>query len=159
MMSPPLIEVYSDASWGNDLETRRSTTGICVLFNGNVICWLSRRQATVARSSTEAEYMAVSDAAAEALWFKSMVKEVFEYDISVQIWCDNQSAIALSKNDTFHQRTKHIDIRYHFVRERIESGELLIGWKQTDQQLADIFTKPLGTTKFLHLRDKLMTPI
>jgi hypothetical protein len=154
----PKVEVYTDASWGNDTETRRSTTGVVIKFNGNVICWHSKKQTTVAKSSTEAEYMALSDATAEALWLKAWITEVFGIDVQVPIYCDNQSAIALSKNDTYHQRTKHIDIRYHFVRERVKSNDITVTWIPTQEQQADLLTKMLPTKQFQLLRDKLMKP-
>src|SRR5882757_6208512 len=105
------ISAFTDASWGNDLADRKSTTGTVIKFNGNVISWLSKKQATVALSSTEAEYMALSAATQEALWYKTWINEVFKQTIVVAIYSDNQSAIALAKNDAFHTRSKHIDIR------------------------------------------------
>jgi hypothetical protein len=155
-VTAPIIEIFSDASWGNDTETRRSTTGIVLKLNGNVICWKTKKQTTVALSSTEAEYMALSDATGEALWFRSWIQEVFNLSPQTTLYVDNQSAIILAENDTFHQRTKHIDIRYHFVRERVASGDIVVKWVSTVEQQADLLTKQLPTKQFQVLRDILM---
>jgi ribonuclease HI len=151
-------EIYVDASWGNDLETRRSTTGIVARLNGNVVYWSARKQRTVALSSTEAEYMALSEAVGEALFMRTWINEVFKVEIPVKIYCDNQSAIALGKNDTFHQRTKHIDIRYHFVRENVTSNKIVLEYIPTNQQQANILTKVISQgIVFGRERDRLMT--
>jgi hypothetical protein len=155
----PTSEVYVDASWGNDLEARRSTTGLVVKFNGNVICWATKKQRTVALSSTEAEYMALTEATTEALWFQTWISEIFKRTIPITIYCDNQSAIALAKNDVFHQRTKHIDIRYHFIRQHVNEGRIIIKWIDTKKQQADILTKKLNNTSFVTLRNQLMTTV
>jgi Reverse transcriptase-like len=152
-------EIYVDASWGDDLEKRNSTTGVVVKLNGNVICWNTRKQKTVALSSTEAEYMALTDATTEALWLRTWINEVFRKNIPILIHCDNQSAIALASNDTFHQRTKHIDIRYHFIRQHVQSGDIKIKWIQTENQQADILTKRINGKRFIVLREQLMTAI
>jgi hypothetical protein len=134
----PTIEIYTDANWGGDTETRRSTTGVVVKLNGDLICWQTKKQRTVARSSTEAEYMALSEATSEAMWIRIWVKEVSDINVAVQMYCDNQSAIALTKNDQFHQRTKHIDIRFHYVRERYAAGDIILKWVSTFDQQADL---------------------
>jgi hypothetical protein len=154
------LEIYSDASWGNDLETRKSTSGMLVLFNGNIVNWSFRKQKTVAISSTEAEYMSASEAACEALWIRAWVYEVFKVQIPVTIYCDNQSAIALAKNDTFHQRTKHIDIRYHLIREHVEAGRIKMEFVPTAEQQADILTKRLESgIVFKRQRDRIMCTV
>ena len=125
-------------------------------MNGDLICWQTKKQRTVARSSTEAEYMALSEATSEAMWIRTWMKEVSDINVAVQMYCDNQSAIALTKNDQFHQRTKHIDIRFHYVRERYAAGDIILKWVSTFDQQADLLTKMLGTKQFELLRDKLM---
>ena len=150
------LEFYTDASWANDLETRRSTSGLLVRFNGNVVTWSSKKQRTVARSSTEAEYVAAADSVSEAIWLRSWVEQVLGETIVVQLMCDNQSAIALAKNDTFHQRTKHIDVSHHFIREQIEFGNIKVHYVPTAEQDADILTKYVNLSKkFQTLRDRL----
>jgi hypothetical protein len=151
------ISAFTDASWGNDLADRRSTTGTVIKYNGNVISWLSKKQDTIALSSTEAEYMALSTATTEVLWYKAWIKEVLGLEITVPIYCDNQSAIEISSNDCYHQRTKHIDIRHHFIRDHITKKHVQVQWVPTTEQQADLLTKMLGTRQFTILRDKLLS--
>lgn len=157
-----LPEIFVDSSWANDLATRRSTTGFVVKFNGNTICWVSKKQKTVALSSTEAEYMAASEATTEALWLRYWINEVLATDtpIRVTMRCDNQSAIDLAKNDTFHQRTKHIDIRHHFIRECIADKKVTMTYVPTEHQEADILTKALSSgIVFQRQRSRLVTAV
>jgi hypothetical protein len=152
-----IISGYCDADWGGDLVDRKSTTGYCTFINNNLISWNSKKQRTVALSSTEAEYMAINEVAKELMWLRIILKEM---NVKVKtpsiLYVDNQSAIKISENDTEHDRTKHIDIRYYFIRDLISSGEMKLRWVSTGEQLADIFTKPLGGTIFTNLRDILM---
>ncbi|CEG49080.1 gag-pol polyprotein [Plasmopara halstedii] len=115
---------YSDADWAGDIESRRSTSGYVFTLNNGCISWRSKKQQSVALSSTEAEYMALSEATQEAVWLKVFLCELGEMtpNDSVRIFEENQGSIALAKNPEFHKRTKHIDIRYHFVREKIEDA-------------------------------------
>jgi hypothetical protein len=147
---------YADANWGSDLETRRSTTGYLFMVHGSLVSWCSKRQATVALSSAEAEYMSVSSAAQEAIWLREL-SNVFGMSTTgpTIIYQDNQGTIAMARNPGYHGRTKHIDIRYHFVRERVADGSLDLEYLSTDQMLADILTKPLPHVKFLALRSLL----
>jgi uncharacterized surface protein with fasciclin (FAS1) repeats len=150
------LEIYTDASWGNDRADRKSTTGTVVRFNGNLISWLSKKQEATAISSTEAEYYALSTATQEALWYRTWISEVFDRDITVTIYSDNQSAIAISKNDTIHSRSKHIDIRYHFIRDHIKQKHIVVTWISTKSQQADLLTKMLTTSQFQQLRSELL---
>jgi hypothetical protein len=143
------LECYADASWGSDLDTRRSTTGYITKLDGNLISWKSQRQPTVATSSTEAEYMSLTAAVQEVIWLKRMLSNLKVYSKSkVVIFQDNQGAIALAKNPIFHQRTKHIDIKYHFVREQVESKEFELVYVPTTMMQADFMTKNLPRPKF-----------
>jgi hypothetical protein len=131
-----------------------------VRFNGNLINWSCRRQKTVALSSTEAEYMAASEAACEGMWLRTWISEIFKAEVPILIHCDNQSAIALAKNDTFHQRTKHIDIRHHFIREQVAFKSIELKFEPTDRMQADILTKRIGTgTEFARKRSTLMVTV
>ena len=103
--------------------------------------------------------MALTEATTEALWFQTWINEVFKRTLPVTIYCDNQSAIALAKNDVFHQRTKHIDIRYHFIRQHVNEGRININWVDTKQQQADILTKRINNSSLVVLRNKLMTTV
>ncbi|KAF1334706.1 Integrase catalytic core protein, partial [Globisporangium splendens] len=148
---------YSDADWAGDIETRRSTSGYVFVLNGGCISWRSKKQRTVALSSTEAEYMALSEATQEAVWLKAFMHELGEDagDGALTVFEDNQGAIALAKNPEFHKRTKHIDIRYHFVREKVEDGQVVLEYCPTQEMLADLMTKPIATAQFDTLRTKL----
>jgi hypothetical protein len=148
---------YSDADWAGDIETRRSTSGHVFVLNGGCISWRSKKQRTVALSSTEAEYMALSEATQEAVWLKAFMRELGEDagDGALTVYEDNQGAIALAKNPEFHKRTKHIDIRYHFVREKVEDGQVVLEYCPTQEMLADLMTKPIAAAQFDALRTKL----
>uniref|UniRef100_H3H9Q4 Integrase catalytic domain-containing protein n=1 Tax=Phytophthora ramorum TaxID=164328 RepID=H3H9Q4_PHYRM len=148
---------YSDADWAGDIESRRSTSGYAFMMNGGCISWRSKKQRTVALSSTEAEYMALSEATQEAVWLKVILCELGEMasDEAVKIYEDNQGSIALAKNPQFHKRTKHIDIRYHFVREKVEDGQVVLQYVSTTDMLADMMTKAITAVQFGVLRSKL----
>ncbi|XP_046145331.1 secreted RxLR effector protein 161-like [Osmia bicornis bicornis] len=113
---------FSDADWGASIDDRRSYTGYVFRLFGGAISWSSRKQKTVAMSSAEAEYMALSEAAKESIYQRRFLTEVVGKLKTTLILCDNQSAGLMAKNPVYHERTKHIDIRYHFVRESVERG-------------------------------------
>jgi transposase InsO family protein len=157
------LTAYSDSDWGGSHDDRRSTTGYVIMVSGSVVSWLSKRQAAVALSSCEAEYYAISAAVAEIQWIRQFISEVLAHDSELQHsrvvtvgLVDNQSAMAVSKNDIHHNRTKHIDIRHHFVRDAITAGTITLEYVPTQDQLADILTKGLGRVAFERLRDQLM---
>jgi len=135
---------YNDSDHGSDLVNRRSTGGMAFYLNENLITWNSYKQKTVSLSSCEAEFMAATAAAQQALWLRSLFSEVMkEKPKAVTLFVDNNSAIALMKNAVFHGRSKHIDIKYHFIRECIERGEIMVKRVGTNEQKADALTKPL----------------
>ena len=151
----PLVVGYVDSDYAGDLDDRRSTTGYVFTLGGGPICWKSTVQSIVALSTTEAEYMAVAEAAKEALWLIGLVKELGVEQGGVQLHCDSQSAIYLAKNQVYHARTKHIDVRYHKIRELIASGEILLQKIHTSENAADMMTKPVTINKFMHCLDLL----
>jgi transposase InsO family protein len=139
---------YSDADWAGDRETRKSTSGYIFTMYGGPVSWSSRRQTTVALSTCEAEYIAMTQASKEAKWLRLLLQELgVPYLGSVKIFADNQGAIALAKNPEFHNRTKHIDIQYHYVRQEVENGRIQLEFIDTDSMLADCLTKALARTK------------
>ena len=117
---------FSDADWGGDPEDRHSTTGNVFVLAGGAVSWLSKKQAVVALSTSEAEYMALSLAVQEALWFRKLFTDLQMEAKPITIKEDNQGAIALTQNPIAHSRTKHIDIRFHFIREAQEEGTINI---------------------------------
>ena len=143
---------YCDADYAGDMETRRSTTGYCFKLLGSTISWTSIRQSTVATSTCEAEYMALAEAAKEAIWLSRMLQELgfIKNNQSTQLYCDNQGALALAGNPAHHKRSKHIDIRYHYIREMMDNGHITIHHVGTNDQAADMLTKPLKDVKHIH---------
>ncbi|KAG7591060.1 Zinc finger CCHC-type superfamily [Arabidopsis thaliana x Arabidopsis arenosa] len=139
---------YCDADHAADLDKRRSITGLVFTLGGNTISWKSGLQRVVALSTTESEYMSLTEAVKEAVWLKGLLKD-FGYDQNaVEIFCDSQSAIALSKNNVHHERTKHIDVKFHYIREIIADGTVEVLKISTEKNPADIFTKVLTVSKF-----------
>jgi len=149
---------YCDADFAADPDRRRSITGMVFTLGGNTISWKSGLQRVVALSTTESEYMSLTEAVKEAVWLKGLLKEFGYNQKSVEIFCDSQSAIALSKNNVHHERTKHIDVKCHYIREIIASGDIDVVKISTEKNPADIFTKTLAVSKFqtalnlLHVR-------
>ncbi|GBM60262.1 Retrovirus-related Pol polyprotein from transposon TNT 1-94 [Araneus ventricosus] len=138
-------------------DTRKSTSGYVFILNGPVT-WCSQKQSTVSTSTTEAEYIATSTAVKEVLWLRQLLQDVSEIELcdeGITLFVDNQSAIKLIKNPVFHKRTKHIDVRYHFIREKCDDGSVNIKYVKSEEQLADIFTKALPKVKFEKLRELL----
>jgi len=153
------INGYSDADWANDLDTRRSTTGYLISINLNPVSWNSKRQSTVATSTAEAEYMAIYETIREVLWIKKLLNDLKIDEFKINVLCDNQSAIHLSKNPIMHQRTKHIDIKYHYIRECIQQHDIIIKHIESQMMTADIFTKPLAFPIFSKLCGKVLNDI
>lgn len=139
---------YSDSDYAGDTDTRRSTTGYVFLLGGGAVSWRSKRQPTVALSTTEAEYMALAEAAREAIWLRLFLSELgFSQRSAITIFDDNQGAISLARNPVHHARTKHIDVRYHYVREQVAAGTINVLYCVTHDMVADILTKPLARDK------------
>ena len=139
-----LITAFSDADWAGCLDDRRSTGGFAIFLGANLVSWSARKQTTVSRSSTEAEYKAVANTTAEVMWIQTLLYELgIQTPQAAKLWCDNIGAKYLSANPVFHARTKHIEVDYHFVRERVARRLLEIEYISTKDQVADGFTKPL----------------
>ena len=154
---PLALTAFTDVDWAGDPSDRRSTSGIIVFLGHNPITWLAKKQHTVSRSSTEAEYRSLATGAAELAWLRQVLCDLKLFlPFAPLIWCDNNSALALASNPVFHGRTKHIEVDYHFVREKVVRGDLLLQFISTHDQLADIFTKALPSTRFFQLCSKLM---
>jgi hypothetical protein len=151
----PLIG-YSDSDLGGDIDTHRSTTGVIFFLGNNIVSWQSQKQRIVALSSCESEYVAATTAACQAIWLARLLGEIKEEATGTTVLnVDNKSAISLSKNPVFHERSKHIDIRYHFIRECVEDGKILMQFVRSEEQLADMLTKALGRAKLQEQRAKV----
>ena len=154
--SPLTFHAFSDADWAGDKDDYVSTTGYLLYLGSTPISWSSRKQRSVARSSTEAEYKALADTASELLWVFSLFTELGHTPTTNPvIYCDNLGATNLSANPVFHSRMKHIALAYHFVRENVQRGRFRVSFVSTNDQLADILTKPLLRPRFESLLSKL----
>ena len=146
---------YSDADFAGCKIDRKSTSGTCQFLGGRLVSWFSKKQHSIATSTAEAEYVAAGSCCAQILWMK---QQLLDYGVEckeVKIMCDNTSAIAITQNPVLHSRTKHIDIKYHFIRDHVEKKDITLEYVATEEQLADIFTKALCENRFSQLRLEL----
>ena len=145
---------YSDADYAGDMNDRHSTTGLVFTLAGGAISWISKKQQVVALSTTEAEYIALCSATQEAVWLKRLVEEIRPNEVKTPILIqeDNQGTIAMSNNPVAHARSKHIDVKYHYIREAKENGQIIVKYCPTESMVADILTKPLPRSKYEQLR-------
>lgn len=137
---------YSDADWASDFDDRRSTSGYVFIMQEGAVSWSCKRQTTVFLSTCEAEYMALSAAVQEASWWRGLLLQ-FGQDDPIELRCDNQSTICIAKNGGYTSRTKHIDIRHHFIRDALDREIVSLNFVKTDEQVADGLTKPLQRVK------------
>ncbi|XP_077237360.1 secreted RxLR effector protein 161-like [Tasmannia lanceolata] len=146
---------FSDADFAGCRIDRKSTSGTCQFLGRSLVSWFSKKQNSVALSTTEAEYIAAGACCAQILWMKNTLMDYNLAFNNVPIHCDNTSAINLTKNPIQHSRTKHIEVRHHFLRDHSQKGDIEIKYIHTNEQLADIFTKPLNEDRFCDLKSGL----
>ena len=150
------IECFCDADHAGSKATRRSTTGYCVFVGGNLVSWRSKKKDVVSKSSAEAEYRAMSQSVQEIVWVHQLMKEVgLVTSLHAKLWCDNKAALHIASNSVFHERTKHIEIDCHFVRDKIKENSISTGHVRSSDQLADLLTKALNGTRVDYLCNKL----
>jgi hypothetical protein len=158
-LSPSSVDkltTYTDADWGGCPDTRRSTSGYCVYLGDNLVSWSAKRQPTLSRSSAEAEYRGVANVVSESCWLRNLLLELqCPITKATLVYCDNVSAVYLSGNPIQHQRTKHIEMDIHFVREKVARGQIRVLHVPSRYQIADIFTKGLPLQLFSDFRDSL----
>lgn len=147
---------FSDSDLARDIDDYKSTTGVLYFLGARPITWVSQKQRVVALSSCEAEYVAGTVAACQGVWLERLLGELKDdkYE-KATLKIDNKSAIALTKNPVHHNRSKHIDTRYHFIRNYVQKGEIKVEHVRTEKQLADILTKPLGRQRFVEYAMKI----
>jgi len=152
--SQSIITGYTDADWASQMH-RHSISGFTYFVGTGAVNWSCKKQPIITLSSTEAEYVALTHASKDAIWIHKLINEfstVFSFDLPTILHCDNQGAIRLSKDSTFHGRTKHIDVHFHFIRQTITNGHIELKYCPTDEMIADIFTKSLARVKFEKFR-------
>lgn len=146
---------YSDADYAGYKTDRKSTSGTCHILGNALVSWACKKQACVALTTAEAEYIAAGSSYAQILWLKQQLRD-FRIDLRcIPLRCDNTSAINITKNPVMHSRTKHIDIRHHFLRDHVLKGDVEVTFVDTHNQLADIFTKSLAKEPFYKIRREL----
>ncbi|XP_065633621.1 secreted RxLR effector protein 161-like [Quercus suber] len=139
---------YSNADWAGCIDDRKSTSSGCFYLENNLVSWMSKKQNLVSLSTAKAEYIAAASCCAQLLWMKKLLHDYGITQDTMCVFCDNTSAINLSKNPVQHLKSKHIEIRYHFIRDFVEEKTLYLEFINTENQKADIFTKPLDGPKF-----------
>lgn len=149
------LHSFSNSNWVGCPTDRKSMIGFAIFLGTNLVPWVCKKHKTIAKSSTEVEYKALADVAANVTWIVSLLRELGMKSLPVpKLWCENSGATYMCANPIFHARTKHIEINYHFVWDKVATGELQVNFVTKDQ-LVDIFTKPMPAPRFTFLCDKL----
>jgi len=143
-----IVNGYVDSDFAGDLDKRKSTTGYVFTLAGVAVSWLSKLQTVVALSTTEAEYMVVTQECKEAIWIQRLMEELGHKQQKIPVYCDSQSVLHIARNPAFHSRIKHIGVQYHFVREVVEDVNVDMQKIHTKDNLADAMTKSINTNKF-----------
>lgn len=150
------LKAFCDADWAACVDSRKSVKEFCIFLGHSLVSWKAKKQTTVSRSSAEAEYRALATTASEVVWLSQLLSDFsISLDDPAIIYCDNQAAVHIALNPTFHERTKHIEIDCHFVWDKVHDGVLKLPPIRSQHQLADMFTKPLSTARLAPLLSKL----
>jgi hypothetical protein len=147
---------YSDSDMARDIDDRKSISGVAYVFGESLVTWISQKQKVVAHSSCEAEYIAAATAVCQGVWLRRLLGDLMNKEEErVVLNIDNKSVISLCMNPVHHDRSNHIDTKYHYIREYVEESKIEVNYVCTDDQLADILTKSLGRLKFLEMRGRI----
>jgi hypothetical protein len=150
------LQGYADAYWARSTIDIKNTFDCCFPLGSAMVSWCSRKQSSVALSTAEAEYIALSVAVREAVWLRKLLTDLFDHEMDPTIiHCDNHSCVNLFENPVFHDRSKHIEIKYHYIRDIVQRKTIHVQYPPTHEQITDIFTKPLAKTKFEYFRERL----
>jgi hypothetical protein len=150
---------YTDVDWAGSVADRKSTSGCCFSLGSAMISWQSRKQSSISLSTVEVEYIAACSTSCEAIWLQKLLTGLFDLEMrATTILCDNQRCIKMTENPVFHDKSKHIEILYHFIRDMVHRGSLKLQYISMDEQVVDVLTKPLSHVKFEHFLDKLGIP-
>ena len=150
------VEGYTDADWAGSTDDKRSTVGYFTFVEGNLVTWRSKKQQVVARSSGEAEFRGMTVGICELLWIRSLLKDIgYEQKVAMKLYCDNKSAIEIANNPGQHDRTKHVKINRHFIKEKIEDDIIVFPFVKSEQQLADMLIKTVASKALSSSLDKL----
>jgi hypothetical protein len=146
---------YIDSDWAGSVSDRKSTSG-CFNMGSAMISWQSRKQFSIAPSTAEEKYIVACSANCEAIWLRKLLTGLFDLEMeATMILCDNQSCIKMTENHVFHDKSKHIEIRYHYICDMVQRGAIKLQYVSTDEQVVDVLTKPLSRVKFEHFRENL----
>jgi hypothetical protein len=146
---------YSDPDWVGDKVDRKSTSRACQFLGRSLVSWSSKKQNCVSLSTAEAEYVSAMSCWAQLIWMRQTLNDYGVHCDKVPLLCDHESAIKISHNPVQHNKTKHIEIQHHFIRDHVNRGDINLSYVDTNDQLADIFTKPLDEARFRELRHEL----
>ncbi|PKA45938.1 Retrovirus-related Pol polyprotein from transposon TNT 1-94 [Apostasia shenzhenica] len=147
---------FTDSDWAGFVDDRKSTTGFIFNFGSGAVAWSSKKQNSIALSSSEAEYTAAVSCTCQAIWMRRVLEDLQQHQsCATEIFCDNKATISMTKNPVFHGRTKHIELRHHFIRDAVAKGVIELKYISTNEQVADGFTKALSPAKFLKFRDSI----
>jgi hypothetical protein len=150
------VEGYSDADWGGNIDDRKSTSRYCVFVGRNLVSWRSKKQSVVARSTAEAEFRAMASGLCELMWIKILLCELRLLNgAPLRLYCDNQATINIVHNPVHHDRTKHIEIDRHFIKEKIDGGLIRVQFVRSGEQIADMLTKGVCNVSFMKICSKM----
>lgn len=142
------IDTFADSDWGGNSSSAKSTSGFAIFFGGNLISWSCKKQSSISLSTMEAEYIAMSKAATETMWLHQLIMELWGRVDTPTMYCDNQAAVGISKDLRVNKRSRHINIKYHHIRELVDKNEVKVENIRTKDNVADIFTKGLPREAF-----------